>query len=355
MLAVSSYQRTRHARITRSGVRVRAVLDAHAAGNGPAACAVLQAVRYLIRDGETRHDISQADIAAIAGVSEATVSKYMPRLEAAGYFRRRRAGSGRGRGYAITMLPPHELRDAPPAVEKGSLSDPFAEAPADGVGTPPEPPEKGSLSDPSIFFIHDHQQQQRAAHPDAAEALPNPPESTPEPAPAAADLPPATLAALQRVNAHPTVIARIAATCPDLTPERLQAEIAAASARPDIERPVGLALAALANGQAVAPSRPRHRTVATPRHADRVVDPNAHRGRPGYVVGDDPPPPEEEPDAIDPVYALARRLLPDAHPLDRSYLMDRLYAGADPQTALAETHARIAASMPTYRKEARPT
>lgn len=354
MLAASSYHRTRHARLTRSGVRVRSVLDAHAAGNGPAACAVLQAVRYLIRDGETRHDISQADIAAIAGLSEATVSKYMPRLEAAGYFRRRRTGSGRGRGYAITMLPPHELRDVPPVPEKGSSSDPFPEPPADGVPTPPEPPEKGSLDDPSIFYIHDHQQQQRAAHPDAADDLPNPPESAPDPVPLAADLPPATRAALQRVNAHPAVIARIAVTCPDLTPERLQAEIAAASARPDIERPVGLALAALANGQAVAPSRPRHRNSAAPRHADRVVDPNAHRGRPGYVVGDEPPPPEAEPDDVDPVYALALQLLPDAHPLDRRYLMERLYAGVDPATALAETQARIAASLPAYRKETRP-
>jgi hypothetical protein len=120
---------------------------------------LLAAVRRIMRDGETRDDISNAQWARYAGIAESTVVSAMRELHEHGLIVRERLGDGRGRGYATTLLPPPEivarqasLFDAP---EKGSDSDPFDSATTLPAAAPQTPPGEGSESDPSILLIHD--------------------------------------------------------------------------------------------------------------------------------------------------------------------------------------------------------
>src|SRR5690242_21348541 len=137
---------TRHARLTRSMLTARMPQSARQ---------TLAALRYLLRDQETRC-ISHAGIAKKARLSEGSVSPAMrilagedPAYPTIKFIDRAWvADNGRGRaGYAITMLPPSELRQAhPPQAqpldcsmpsvaagffdpEQGSSLDPISESP----------------------------------------------------------------------------------------------------------------------------------------------------------------------------------------------------------------------------------
>src|SRR5262245_60494886 len=171
MLSLATYKRTRHARMTRSLLRVAQALPGH--DNGPGADVVLKALRYMLKDGETRQ-LSQADIADVAGCSEGTVAKYMPRLAQAGLIERTPpAKAGRGNGYTITMLPPPELRVELP--RKGSFDDPSTRSLNEGTPLPQTAPQEGSSDDPSNDLVHDHEQQQHGPPPELSEGLEDPP------------------------------------------------------------------------------------------------------------------------------------------------------------------------------------
>lgn len=260
---MSTWKGVSHARMTRSMSALRG-----------GEYKVLAAVRRLIPDG-ARRKISQAEIAARAGVSEGTVSAAMRRLDGA-YLTRHLLGRGRGAGYEIELLPPPEQAAAaglstPP---KGSNSDPCNRSFSDGVPTPQAPPEKGSDSDPSLFLDHAHEQQQQpGAQPQA---------DNQEEAPALAA---ETIAALQAANAHPKLIQRVAEHNPGCTPADVARALAAAGVKPNAHTPPGLALEALARRQEVVPPRPLEaRPADEPRRprggrapAGEVVDPAAAR------------------------------------------------------------------------------
>lgn len=151
----------RHARMSKSMFRLP-----------PGAFKVLAGLRCALKDGETRTDVSQASIAELADVSEATVSRAMPFLHEAGYIVWEKADPekrGRGAGHMLTLLPPPEFGSAAdPFEEKGSeLQEEGSDLQEEGsfLQDPqkrPSPPalpmqtaaKEGSPSDPSIFLIH---------------------------------------------------------------------------------------------------------------------------------------------------------------------------------------------------------
>lgn len=239
----------------------------------PAEFKVVATLRRLIPDGQRRR-LPQALIAQRAKVSEGTVSRTMRKVEGI-FFRRHFLGKGRGGGYEIEALPPAEQLQLPPsAPDKGSLTDPSLETFGHGVAAQQTPAEKGSVRDPSTFLHHAHEQQQQngaSIQEDGRED--------------SGQLAPETVAALEAANAHPKVIARIAAANPGCTPADVAAALAAAQLKPNAHTPPGLALEALARHQAVVPPReqapaaepkpprPRGRNVKP----DELLDPAATR------------------------------------------------------------------------------
>jgi hypothetical protein len=137
-----------HARMPRSTFQV-----------GPSAFKLLATIRRIMRDGETRHDLSNADWARHSGLAESTVVGAMRELHEVGLIARERQGQGRGRGYATTLLPPPEIVAArpafPPVPQKGSESDPSPDRAESPRGAPETPTKEGSDSDPSLHLVHD--------------------------------------------------------------------------------------------------------------------------------------------------------------------------------------------------------
>lgn len=151
----------RHARMTRS------MFDLSA---GP--FKVLSGLRMEMKDGETRDDLSQAMIADLANVSEATVSRAMPILQDAGYIRWTKNNPdkrGRGAGHTLTLLPPPEMGSASDPSssegsetreegshlqEKGSALQDAPKYPMPPVQTPQTAVSEGSDADPCILMIH---------------------------------------------------------------------------------------------------------------------------------------------------------------------------------------------------------
>lgn len=213
---------------------------------------VLAALRRKIPDGE-RRKLSNEEIWKESGVgSEGTVSVAVRRLADLGYIQRHFLGRGRGRGYEIEVVSPREqqLKTHFGTPEKGSLTDPLGRSFLSGDPTPQTPPKKGSLTDPSIFYIHDHEQQQQLG------ADSEIPVRTPE---LTGQLAPETVAALEQAGAHVKLIQRVARANPTCTPGDVAAALAAASAKPNAHTPPGLALECLASNQPVI----RPRAVAT--------------------------------------------------------------------------------------------
>lgn len=133
---------------------------------------VLAGLRMELKDGETRDDLSQAAIAALANVSEATVSRAMPILQDAGFIHWTKNNPdkrGRGAGHTLTLLPPPEMGSAPDPSgdegsevhgkgshlkEKGSALQDAPKYPMPPVQTPQTAASEGSSADPYILMIH---------------------------------------------------------------------------------------------------------------------------------------------------------------------------------------------------------
>lgn len=151
----------RHARMTRS------MFDLPA---GP--FKVLAGLRIELKDGETRDDVSQAMIADLANVSEATVSRAMPILQDAGFIQWTKHDPdkrGRGAGHTLTLLPPPEMGSAADPSddegsatqaegshlqEKGSFLQDAPKYPMPPIQTPQTAASEGSSTDPYILMIH---------------------------------------------------------------------------------------------------------------------------------------------------------------------------------------------------------
>lgn len=178
------YRGKRHARMTTSMRRLPKTMRL-----------VLLELRWRIPDGETKH-VSNATLAGATGLSEASVSVYVRLLAGEPVIVKgetlqpppqrfiARARRSDGPGYAITMLPPPELRQPPapaprvvemafgtadpaaapaaPATPEGSSSDPAPHDEVWGVRTPQTPPKMGSLDDPSNHHESMTQQQHGA-------------------------------------------------------------------------------------------------------------------------------------------------------------------------------------------------
>jgi hypothetical protein len=180
----TEYAGRRHARLTRSMKDIpRAILP------------VLVELRYQIADGETRQ-ISNRALASLTGLGEGFVSAAVRWLagEAVSYYAATRRAPrqpfivrealGPGKGHALTMLPPPELRAAPaprvvdppaivgpPAAQLSLFGD--DDFVGDHTDDPmPEGPERASQctalplqgdhpTDPPILCTHADQQQQR--------------------------------------------------------------------------------------------------------------------------------------------------------------------------------------------------
>jgi hypothetical protein len=318
---MSTWKGISHARMTRS-----------MSGLSGAEYKVLGTVRRLIPDG-MRRKISHEEIAEKAKVSEGTVSRALRKFDGI-YLHRYFLGRGRGRGYEIEMLPPPEQRSSMP--QKGSPTDLSHDSLSLSVATPQTPPEKGSPTDLSILLDHAHEQHQQHA------------------AEKQTELDPETIAELRQANAHPKVIAKIAAITPTLTPAMVRENIAQGRLREidgSARDGIALTFGVLAVGQTVAPPKPRSE-LATPERPPaptrrrqqtahpEPINPDAYRDKPGWSVGDDPPP-ELPPDADDDnVFAVARRLAPAAEGQDLVVLCQRLLDGDSPDQALATMHAR---------------
>lgn len=204
--------------------------------------AILMHLRRVIPDNETRV-ISQVEIARRANVGESTVSKYMPLLVSDGWVNRTAPGrGGRGNGYAITVLPPPELRPAsffePLKGSRGADdADPFLPDPdAENAGL------KGSRGDPTYHIDHDQNQQQQQSGFDS-------------------DL-------LQEfAGDDPQVVQEVLAKNPDLTVAEFAGQLAIATERPDVRCPRGLVFDCLRKGQRVTPARRAEPRQNTPRGA----------------------------------------------------------------------------------------
>ncbi len=261
---MATWSRIRHARMTEA-----------TEGLPNATYKILGTLRRLIPDGQTRWDLSQADIAVAAQVSEATVSLAMPDLERRGFITRKRPTKFvRGVGYGITMIPLPEIRHKLPPdgmPEKGSLSDPSQHGhheQVSGTRTPETPSLEGSLSDPSNNILHESHGQQQ---------------DTPSPCAVLTEQ-------LTRKGAHPRVLERILSHPQnrERTINQFEADLAAASARRGVEDPFALTLEVWAAGQRV--HRPRGRKVPqNARSVNAQIDTAAYRGQSGFGVGDDLP------------------------------------------------------------------
>jgi hypothetical protein len=239
---------------------------------------ILAVLRRIIPDGETRQ-ISQADIARRARVSEGTVSPAMRALEARGYLERERPTKFvRGSGYAITIVPLPEVRGrAIPRHgmhQKGSESDPTPEVQVCGFGTPQTGEFQGSNSDPSNNHDHVLHEQQQHTPPTSEKSFAE---------------------KLTEQGAHPRVIERILAHPQNQNVAAFLSDLAAASERRGVEDPLALTLEVWAAGQRV--RKPRGRRVPEQPAPKAQIDPARYRAAPGFGVGDDEPAePEPEPE-----------------------------------------------------------
>jgi hypothetical protein len=339
-------------------------------------------MRRIIPDGQ-RRKISQAEIARKAEVSEGTVSSAMKILDGI-FLVRHFVGKGRGNGYEIELLPPHEFRPrmALSTPTKGSKSDPCNRSFTEGITTPETPHEKGTKSDPSIFSLHAHeQQQQTGSPPDQEISTPvQPDRAGPEPP---AELAPETVAALAEAGAHPKLIARVAAINPACTPADVAKALLDAEEKAAKDgrwhTPKGLGLDCLANNQQIVVPRSRPETPAEPKRR-KSLDPGAltpekiaaYKGTPGLIVGDEPelledagadePTVEIEADLLDQAEEARREpppppsipfLLQGAvnmggqprNPAEQAFLIERFEAGDDARAAVGALHNRRAEEL----------
>lgn len=120
-------------------------------------------------------------------------------------------------------------------------------------------------------------------------------------------------------------------------------DLRAAEDRPTSRWPPGLVLAAWARGERITPARAAGPPASpAPRQRGRAVPPPP--------AAPEPPPPDDAAGDNDSPIAVARRLLPDAHPLDLAPLAELLDSGLDETAALAAYHERRQAAEATERR-----
>jgi hypothetical protein len=323
------WQGIQHARMTASMDKL-----------SPTAYKVLGALRRLLKDGKPRQ-ISYKKIMETADIkSKSTIKAALEELDGL-FIAREYLGTGRGKGYLTTLLPPPEIRrrtrgryagkgsaaTIETASEEGSLSEPSSDStpekgsidePSDrtffhGVTTPNSAQQEGSINEPSNSNMHEHKQQQQHAP-----AL----RETAEPA---ATLAPETLAALQQLNADQEIVRQITRNFPDLTPRIIQTSLANARKRPDIQSPVGLTLSALAQGTTVTPERSTSEQSVP---AARSTSTNRRHKQPDWpdIPMPDLPDPDTEPEP-DSLLAQARQVADDLNPLELNHILRDLDQG----------------------------